>query len=777
MFKSMVKTIICLTLLTLISACTPAATDVVPTATTVPLSPTAIPPTAKPTEAPAAPPPPTATATPEPSPTATTPPTPTATPPAVSIAWQQTYRASGSEVVHDVLMAEDGGYYLVGTTNLVFEPEENGDVYLIKTDAAGKKLWEKTYGGDRLEEGNSILPTNDGQLMIIGYTASFDASGIDVYMLKVDHDGNELWSKTFGGPLDEMGGGRQLADGGFILGGNIVDPNDIVADPGAAGYGGYAGRSNIFITQTDGDGNPLWTQTFGGEQNVMATTGIQSPDGGFVILASIIAYPEPGNHIYLLKVDANGQEVWSRTWADDDASGYDLVPTSGGGYLLTGSYLPPGSEKEDFLFVKTDAEGNEVWRSTFGDPDMIDYAVVLTEAADGGYVAAGEWVKDYYSGDSDLSLVKIDAQGQLVWREKIETNAHHMLARILPHPDGGYVIATSIVSSSDFEFDVMLIKIGVPVSAVPANTAIPGTISAETASQTQLLRKLDGHSGRVNSLVFSGDGIHLASSSQDRGEIKLWDVRSGQEVHTFSTAEMSLNGVAFSPDGRLLASADAIWDVESRQVMQTLEQNREDAGVVAFSPDGAWLATSLIGQPIKLWDVASGKVVRSLEIQTDDIALKLVLSLAFSPDGALLAAGSGKGTIRLWDVASGQIAATLEYGGDMNDVHGMAFSPDGNTLASTGTDGLLRLWDVASRQLIQTLRHGDGVFGVAYSPDGTILATVGDGPVKLWNVASGRQVRSLSQNDAVVAAAFSPDGALLASGGYDHLIYLWSIPQ
>jgi WD40 repeat protein len=79
--------------------------------------------------------------------------------------------------------------------------------------------------------------------------------------------------------------------------------------------------------------------------------------------------------------------------------------------------------------------------------------------------------------------------------------------------------------------------------------------------------------------------------------------------------------------------------------------------------------------------------------------------------------------------------------------------------------------------MIQTLRHGDGLFGVAYSPDGTILATAGDGPVKLWDVASGRQVRSLSQNDAVMTVAFSPDGTLLASGGYDQKVYLWGLPH
>jgi hypothetical protein len=548
MLRSVAKTFILLTLIILISACGAGATAVSSTATIAPSPPIVVSPTTTPISVPPTAAQPTATPVPtmmptdvppkEGLPTATIIPMPSATPTAAaSESWQKTYRVSGSEVVHDLLMAEDGGYYLVGTKNLVFEPEQNGDVYLIRTDPSGRKLWEKTYGGDGFEEGTTILPTDDGQLMIIGYTASFGTGGIDVYMIKVDRDGNELWSKTFGGPLDEMGGGGQMPDGGFILGGSIVDPNDIVADPGAAGYAGYAGRSNIFITRTNDDGNPLWTQTFGGERNVLATAGVQSSDGGFVILASIITYPDPGNHIYLLKVDENGQEVWSRTWEEDDASGYALVQTSDGGYLLTGPYLPPGSEKEDFLFIKTDAEGNEVWRSTFGDPDMIDYGVVLTEAADGGYVAAGEWVKDYYAGDSDLALVKIDAQGQLVWQQKIETNKHHMLARILQHPDGSYVIATSIMSGSDFEFDIMLIKVGAPASSALTSSPAAAAISVETAHQVKCLRTLPGHENRLYGLAFSSDGRSFASSTLD-GVVQVWDRASWQVVQEFTASRV-----------------------------------------------------------------------------------------------------------------------------------------------------------------------------------------------------------------------------------------------
>jgi len=311
--------------------------------------------------------------------------------------------------------------------------------------------------------------------------------------------------------------------------------------------------------------------------------------------------------------------------------------------------------------------------------------------------------------------------------------------------------------------------------AVQATTKAPALqkISVDTVDQVERLHTLSGHSDRVTALAFSGDGAYVASSGRD-GKIKLWDVRSGQEVYTFSMNEVDLNGIAFSPDGRLLASADAIWDAESKQVVHTLERGRNVPGHVAFSPDGSLLAVDLANQAIKLWDVASGQVVRTFEEQADNT---LFFSIAFSPDGALLAAGGRDGTVRLWGVESGQIAGILEYGNESH-VHDVAFSPDGSVLASGGTDYTVRLWDVASRQAVHTLRHRDGLYGVAFSPDGSLLASAGcDRTVKLWDVASGRLVRSLPHDDEVMAVAFSPDGTLLVSGGYDHQVYLWGVPR
>jgi len=211
-------------------------------------------------------------------------------------------------------------------------------------------------------------------------------------------------------------------------------------------------------------------------------------------------------------------------------------------------------------------------------------------------------------------------------------------------------------------------------------------ISADTADQVVRLYSLNGHSDRVIDLAFSSDGSYLASSSRDQ-TILLWNVANGQEAHTFSMNKVSFNGIAFSPDGSLLASADAIWDVGSGLVVHTLEQGRMVPGPVAFSPDGSMLVAALEGQPIKLWDTASGRVVRTFDRLVDEVTF----SIAFSPDGRLLATAGCDRTVKLWDVASGRLLQTLHHA---DEVMTVAFSPDGRLLASGGYDHQIVLWGV-----------------------------------------------------------------------------------
>jgi parallel beta-helix repeat protein len=321
------------------------------------------------------------------------------------------------------------------------------------------------------------------------------------------------------------------------------------------------------------------------------------------------------------------------------------------------------------------------------------------------------------------------------------------------------------------------------------------TFSATIRFTLPFTGTLTGHTWWVLSVAFSPDGRLLASGSCGQrnsiggciqGEIKLWDVASGSLVRTLTGHTGVVLSVAFSPDGRLLASGSCgqrnsiggciqgeikLWDVASGSLVRTLTGHTGVVRSVAFSPDGRLLASGSYDDTIKLWEVASGREVRTLTGHTADVE-----SVAFSPDGRLLASGSDDETIKLWEVASGSLVRTLT--GHTDYVRSVAFSPDGRLLASGSDDKTIKLWDVATGRLVLTLiGHTDWVRSVAFSPDGRLLASGSDDDtIKLWDVATGRLVLTLiGHTDWVRSVAFSPDGRLLASGSADKTIRLWDI--
>lgn len=207
--------------------------------------------------------------------------------------WSKNYGGDGGETVNDILLMNDGGFLVLGSTTSIGAGEF--DVYLFKTDASGNVEWEKTYGGTDWEEGNSIHPTSDGGYMIAGFTVSQGAGARDMYYFKIDEAGNMQWEKTFG--YENNDGVSEILvtpDGGCLLGGSTVN---LITDEKT--------YSDILIVRTDASGEVEWTKTFGSDKSEGTSDMLLMADGGFLLLGSTGSYSKD-NDIYLLRLSDSG---------------------------------------------------------------------------------------------------------------------------------------------------------------------------------------------------------------------------------------------------------------------------------------------------------------------------------------------------------------------------------------------------------------------------------------------------------------------------------------
>jgi WD40 repeat protein len=282
-------------------------------------------------------------------------------------------------------------------------------------------------------------------------------------------------------------------------------------------------------------------------------------------------------------------------------------------------------------------------------------------------------------------------------------------------------------------------------------------------------------------LALSRDGKRLAVADQMRGVV-VWDVDAGKELHVLPRGRGLTAAAAFSPDGKLLATATSlpgalkgkerqpvpaeikVYDVADGRALLTLKADGARPTALAFSPDGKLLASATSDRGIQFWNPSAREGEALVRALPEDGGM--IHNLAFSPDGARLYAGGFDGLVRIYEVSSGRGLRGLQAG--VRQVTALALSADGTRLAVGGTDSTVRVWPAAPRPASRTLKgHAGPVQTVAFSPDGKRLASAGaDRTVRLWDAAGGQELHALKGfARAVAQAVFSPDGKRLATVG------------
>jgi len=349
-----------------------------------------------------------------------------------AVQWQKTFGGSGNDGGLSVQQTTDGGFIITGYKYPLEEGEE--DVYLIKVDPNGDLLWENNFGYYSAR-GNCVQQTTDG-----GYIITGDA-GYTI-LKKTDPNGNSQWSNGFFYDPHGFSGGtsvEQTTDGGYII----------------TGYKGYFesySPCNAFLIKTDPNGDSEWDKIFGSYFYSWCESVHQTTDGGYIVAGV------NESDVYLVKTDPDGNSEWEKTFGGSNTDeDYSVQQTTDGGYIVAGYTTLTPPQRKDVYLIKTDPNGDSQWEKTFGGT-VYDEGHSVQQTADGGYIVAG-YTSSFGAGNDDVYLIKTDSAGNLVWQKTLGGSNDDKGYSIQQTSDGGYIIAGETESYGAGGSDVYLIKL------------------------------------------------------------------------------------------------------------------------------------------------------------------------------------------------------------------------------------------------------------------------------------------------------------------------------
>ena len=387
-------------------------------------------------------------------------------------AWDSTIGGIGHDELRSIHQTSDGGYILGGfsESNLSGDKSQGSkgswDCWIVKSDAAGAKVWDKTVGGSNSDQLYSLQPTKDGGYILGAYSSSGisgdksqAAKGAnDYWVVKLDANGNKLWDRSYGAAGDDiLFSIKQTTDGGYILGGQ--SDSNIGGDKSQASRG----YSDYWFVKIDSVGNKEWDKTYGGNGGDWPWSLQQTSDGGYIMggqsnsgISGDKSQASSGPYDYwVVKLDAAGNKMWDKTYG---GIRYDIRPalqqTSDGGYILGGwsnsglggDVSQPSKGLDDYWVVKIDANGNKLWDKIFGGASHDDL-FSLEETPDKGFILGG-YSNSGISGDKtealkgylDYWIVKVDSSGNKLWDKAYGGDLTDNLFSLQQTTDGGFVL-------------------------------------------------------------------------------------------------------------------------------------------------------------------------------------------------------------------------------------------------------------------------------------------------------------------------------------------------
>lgn len=410
-----------------------------------------------------------------------------------TIQWQKSFGGSNNETAKSIVQTPDGGYITAGFSkssdgNATINQGDN-DFWVVKMDALGTFQWQKSLGGSGDDQANSICTTSDGGYVVAGFSNSsngditLNKGSSDYWIVKLNALGNIVWQKTYGGQAQDIATSvKQTTDGGYIVTGYSSSSNgDITGNHGQ-------NTTDYWVVKLDSSGNLQWQKALGGTSNERAFEIQQTSDGGYIVSGDTYSSNSgdvsstafgSGRDFWIVKLGSTGNITWEKRFGGSgEDNAYSISQTSDSGYIVSGTTtsingnISFNNGQGDFWIIKLDALGNLQWEKALGSLTY-DQAYSVKQTPDGNYIATG-----YLSSNTGVAeseplastqywIVKLDTLGNLLWHKSYGGSGNEAAYSIISTTDGGLAVAgysntnpnSGDVTGNHGQFDFWILKL------------------------------------------------------------------------------------------------------------------------------------------------------------------------------------------------------------------------------------------------------------------------------------------------------------------------------